>query len=104
MNDNEPLPAAMRTPILDWFGMRHPVFAFSHSVPVVAQVSRHGGLGVYGATRRTPEARNSAAASSIVRSRGVEVIALAGLYPPVPERPGRTITRLVPKEENWPTT
>ncbi|MBP6813932.1 MAG: nitronate monooxygenase [Burkholderiaceae bacterium] len=55
MNDNEPLPAAMRTPILDWFGMRHPVFAFSHSVPVVAQVSRHGGLGVYGATRRTPD-------------------------------------------------
>ncbi len=57
-----------------------------------------------GATRRTPAARSSAAASSMVRSRGVVVIALAGLNPPVPERPGRTMTRLVPIDENWPTT
>ena len=57
-----------------------------------------------GATRRTPAARSSAAASSMVRSRGVVVIALAGLKPPVPERPGRTMTRLVPIDANWPTT
>jgi hypothetical protein len=37
-----------------------------------------------------------AAASSMVRSRGVLVMAVAGLKPPVPVRPGRTMTRLVP--------
>ena len=59
---------------------------------------------VSGATRLTVLARRRAAASSMVRSRGVVVMALAGLKPPVPERPGRTMTRLVPIEENWPTT
>jgi hypothetical protein len=46
----------------------------------------------------------SACASSIVRSRGVLVIALPGLKPPVCERPGRTITRLLPIDENWLST
>ncbi|MPN10167.1 hypothetical protein SDC9_157462 [bioreactor metagenome] len=57
-----------------------------------------------GATRRTLGRRRRLAASSMVRSRGVEVMALAGLKPPVPERPGSTMTRLVPSDENWPTT
>jgi hypothetical protein len=48
--------------------------------------------------------RRRLAASSTVRSRGVVVMALAGLKPPVPERPGSTMTRLVPSDENWPTT
>ena len=57
-----------------------------------------------GATRRTEGSRVSANASSTVRSRGVVVRALAGLKPPVAERPGRTITRLLPSAENWSTT
>ena len=57
-----------------------------------------------GATRLTAGARRKLPASSRLKSRGVVVIALAGLNPPVPERPGRTMTRLVPIEENWPTT
>ena len=57
-----------------------------------------------GARRLTEGARRSAPASSMLRSRGVLVMALAGLKPPVPERPGSTMTRLVPIEENWPTT
>ena len=57
-----------------------------------------------GATRRTLGMRRRLLASSMVRSRGVEVMALAGLKPPVPERPGKTLTRLLPSEENWPTT
>lgn len=36
-------------------GIQQPIFAFSHSVAVTAAVSRCGGLGVYGATRRTPD-------------------------------------------------
>lgn len=48
-------PAPLATPVCTALGLRHPVFAFSHSVPAAAAVSRCGGLGVYGATRRTPQ-------------------------------------------------
>ena len=51
-------------------------------------------------TRLTALARCSAWASSIVRSRVVLVMALPGLKPPVCERPGSTMTRLLPSEEN----
>jgi len=57
-----------------------------------------------GTTRCTVLARSSAWASSTVRSRGVLVMALPGLKPPVCERPGRTMTRLVPSDENSSTT
>jgi hypothetical protein len=57
-----------------------------------------------GATRRTEGRRVRANASSTVRSRGVVVSALAGLKPPVAERPGRTMTRLLPSAENCSTT
>ena len=53
-----------------------------------------------GASRRIALARCKARASSIVKSRGVLVTTLAGLKPPVCERPGNTITRLLPIEEN----
>lgn len=33
----------------------HPIFGFSHSIDVVAAVSNNGGLGVWGATRSSPE-------------------------------------------------
>ncbi|MEV5538282.1 nitronate monooxygenase [Saccharopolyspora shandongensis] len=36
-------------------GVEHPVFGFSHSIEVVAAVCDGGGLGVWGATRSTPE-------------------------------------------------
>ena len=55
---------------------------------------------INGATRRTVLARSKDCASSMLRSRGVLVMALPGLKPPVCERPGRTITRLVPSDEN----
>jgi NAD(P)H-dependent flavin oxidoreductase YrpB (nitropropane dioxygenase family) len=45
----------LRTPVCERFGLAHPIFAFSHSVPTAAAVSRCGGLGTYGATRRTPD-------------------------------------------------
>jgi NAD(P)H-dependent flavin oxidoreductase YrpB (nitropropane dioxygenase family) len=43
------------TPAGALFGLAQPIYAFSHSVPTAAAVSRCGGLGVYGATRRTPQ-------------------------------------------------
>ncbi len=53
-----------------------------------------------GATRVTALARVSAWASSMVRSRVVLVMALPGLKPPVWLRPGKTMTRLLPSDEN----
>ena len=50
-----PRPAPIETAATRMFGLAHPVFAFSHSVSVAAAVSRCGGLGTYGATRRTPQ-------------------------------------------------
>jgi len=52
----DPLQASpLTTAACRMVGIRHPVFAFAHAVDVVAAVSRCGGLGVYGATRRTPD-------------------------------------------------
>ncbi|UFX43928.1 nitronate monooxygenase [Bradyrhizobium sp. 41S5] len=36
-------------------GVAHPIFGFAHSVDAVAAVSNAGGIGIYGATRDTPE-------------------------------------------------
>jgi NAD(P)H-dependent flavin oxidoreductase YrpB (nitropropane dioxygenase family) len=41
--------------LTDLLDIRVPVFGFSHSLDVVAAVSRAGGLGVWGATRSTPD-------------------------------------------------
>ncbi len=46
---------SFRTPICDRFGIEVPIFGFAHSVEVVAAISEAGGLGVFGATRDTPE-------------------------------------------------
>lgn len=45
----------LHTPVCTQLRIRHAVFAFTHSVATAAAVSRCGGLGVYGATRRTPD-------------------------------------------------
>jgi NAD(P)H-dependent flavin oxidoreductase YrpB (nitropropane dioxygenase family) len=50
-----PMPPPLATPVCAMLGLRHPVFAFSHSIAVAAAVSRCGGIGTYGATRRTPQ-------------------------------------------------
>lgn len=46
---------ALHTPICERLGARLPIFGFSHSLAVVAAVSNAGGIGVWGATRNTPE-------------------------------------------------
>ena len=43
------------SPICDRLGIRYPIFGFAHSVEAVGAISRAGGLGVYGATRRFPD-------------------------------------------------
>jgi NAD(P)H-dependent flavin oxidoreductase YrpB (nitropropane dioxygenase family) len=36
-------------------GIEYPIFGFAHSAPVVAEITKAGGFGVFGATRNTPE-------------------------------------------------
>jgi NAD(P)H-dependent flavin oxidoreductase YrpB (nitropropane dioxygenase family) len=45
----------LHTPVCDMLGIRYPIFGFSHSIDVIAEVCRAGGIGIYGATRRTPD-------------------------------------------------
>ncbi|HXH21289.1 MAG TPA: nitronate monooxygenase [Dehalococcoidia bacterium] len=47
--------SSLHTPVCDLLGIEYPVFGFNHSIDVTVEVSRAGGIGVYGATRRTPE-------------------------------------------------
>ncbi|MEM7080575.1 MAG: nitronate monooxygenase [Pseudomonadota bacterium] len=42
------------SPLCDRLGIRYPIFGFAHDVDTVAAISRAGGYGVYGATRRFP--------------------------------------------------
>ena len=44
----------LRTPLCDELGARLPVFGFSHSLDAAIAISRHGGIGIWGATRSTP--------------------------------------------------
>ena len=43
-----------RNALCEHFGIDYPIFGFAHSVEAVAAISRAGGFGVYGATRRFP--------------------------------------------------
>ncbi|NDG93457.1 MAG: nitronate monooxygenase [Gammaproteobacteria bacterium] len=43
------------SPICDQLGIETPIFGFAHDVATVAAISRAGGYGVYGATRRFPQ-------------------------------------------------
>jgi NAD(P)H-dependent flavin oxidoreductase YrpB (nitropropane dioxygenase family) len=45
----------LRTSLCDQVGIELPIFGFAHSVAASAAISREGGLGVYGATRDTPD-------------------------------------------------
>ncbi len=50
-----PASSALKTPVTEMLGIKYPVFGFVHSVDVVAAICLAGGVGVYGATRDTPE-------------------------------------------------
>ncbi len=43
------------SPLCASLGIEYPIFGFAHDVNTVAAISRAGGFGVYGATRRFPE-------------------------------------------------
>lgn len=79
----------IHTPLCDQLGVVHPIFAFSHSVDVVVEVCRAGGVGVLGATRMFPDeiAANLAEIGQRVGDRpfGVDLVLPQGM----PERNNR---------------
>lgn len=91
----------IHTRICDMLGIEHPIFAFSHSVDVVAAVCEAGGVGVLGATRMLPEEIASALAE--IRRRvgprpfGVDLVLPRGM----PERNNReAIEAEIPAEHS----
>jgi NAD(P)H-dependent flavin oxidoreductase YrpB (nitropropane dioxygenase family) len=64
------MPSTLRTPICARYGIDVPIFGFAHSVAAAGAISRAGGVGIYGATRDTPEE---------IRARLKELRALAAV-------------------------
>ena len=47
--------SGLRTRITEMFEVEHPIFGFAHSEDVTAEIVNHGGIGVFGGTRSTPD-------------------------------------------------
>ena len=45
----------MHTPLCDELGATHAIFGFTHSLDAAIAISNNGGIGIWGATRSTPE-------------------------------------------------
>jgi len=67
-----PAQTHLKTALSERFGLDVPIFGFSHSVAVTAAISNAGGMGVFGATRDTPEE---------IRARLAEIRTLVGRRP-----------------------
>ena len=48
------MKTALRTPLCERLGIRHPIFGFSHSVDVAVEIARAGGFPVVGLGREMP--------------------------------------------------
>ncbi len=46
---------SLSTPLTERLGARLPIFGFTHSLDAAIAISRNGGIGIWGATRSTPE-------------------------------------------------
>ncbi len=51
MTDRSPL----HTPLCDELGATHAIFGFTHSLDAAIAITKNGGIGIWGATRSTPE-------------------------------------------------
>lgn len=85
-----PSPEWLQTDIVRRLGVDYPIFGFNHSVDVTVEICLNGGIGVFGATRMTPDEISSAL--SEIRSRvgdrpfGVDLVLPSGM----PERNDRS--------------
>jgi NAD(P)H-dependent flavin oxidoreductase YrpB (nitropropane dioxygenase family) len=95
-----PLAApSLMTPLSRRLGIQAPIAGFSHSIDVTVAVTLSGGLGVFGATRNTPD--EIAEALAEIRRRvgdrpfGVDLVLPRGM-PELDDR--QTIEREIPEE------
>ena len=49
------MTTSLRTALCDDLGAALPIFGFTHSLDAAIAISRHGGVGIWGATRSTPD-------------------------------------------------
>ena len=49
------MTTSLRTPLCDELGSELPIFGFTHSLDAAIAISRNGGVGIWGATRSTPD-------------------------------------------------
>lgn len=89
----------LRTPLCDELGATHPIFGFTHSLDAAIAISGNGGIGVWGATRSTPE-EIEAALSRMDAELGDLPYAIDLVIPPgMPERDNRAeIEAAIPDE------
>lgn len=79
----------LQTPLSDELGATNPIFGFTHSVEAAIAISRHGGIGIWGATRSTPEEIESAL-TQMDRALGDLPYGIDLVIPPgMPERDDR---------------
>jgi len=91
--------AKLWSPICDRLGIEYPIFGFAHDIAAVAAITKAGGYGVYGATRRFPHEITDelAAIRELVGERpfGVDLV----LPPGMPEHNSReAIEAEIPEE------
>lgn len=83
------MTSRLHTPICERFDCEYPVFGFAHSLPVAAAITNAGGVGIWGATRQTPEEIDEGlawlAAQTGGRPFGVDLVLPQGM----PERDDR---------------
>jgi NAD(P)H-dependent flavin oxidoreductase YrpB (nitropropane dioxygenase family) len=49
------MSSALHTDLCVEVGATYPIFGFTHSIDAAIAISRHGGIGIWGSTRSTPE-------------------------------------------------
>jgi len=91
--------ATLTTELAARLGASYPIFGFTHSIDAVVEVTKAGGIGVWGATRQTPEEIESGL--SEIRSRvgdlpfGMDLVLPSGM----PDRDNRDeIEAAIPEE------
>ena len=50
------MASPLRTRVSEMLGIEYPIFAFAHHEDVIVETVKAGGIGIYGGTRKTPQA------------------------------------------------
>ena len=93
------MPSPIHTRLCDDLGCKYPIFGFTHSLEAAIAVTRAGGIGVWGATRSTPE-EIEVALTTMAQELGDLPYGIDLVIPPgMPERDNRDeVEAAIPEE------